>query len=298
MAEFPALPLWTDAYLADTGHLTFEEHGLYLNLLVLMWRLPECQIPNDDIWIERRFPGYANAVRSLCQEFCMADAQWIWQKRLKKEWLWCREKKRKNKQAADARWSQTLDKTDADASITQYERNAPITTPTPLDDDASAKATANGSISQDAINLADRIAVLVGYEPKEIPPSWCGAAFKVQAWLSGGWSSELIFASTEKQLALKGKNFQPSQIGYFEKGIADFIAQQSAPLPKGNANGQTSDSEYSPAFNGGGSHNGRGKTRDDTILAGMRHVADKLARDRRERESNGALPIIGTDAAK
>ena len=132
MAEFPALPLWTDAYLADTGHLTFEEHGLYLNLLILMWRSPECRIPNDPAWLNRRFSDHANALRSLCQELCTSDAQWIWQKRLLKEWNWCKAKKEKNRDAAKARWSKSLDKTDTDASFTQSKWNAPTPYPHPL----------------------------------------------------------------------------------------------------------------------------------------------------------------------
>jgi uncharacterized protein YdaU (DUF1376 family) len=48
LAEFPALPLWTDAYIADTQHLTNEEHGVYLRLLMFAWRTPDCALPDDD----------------------------------------------------------------------------------------------------------------------------------------------------------------------------------------------------------------------------------------------------------
>jgi len=47
MAEFPALPLWTDAYIADTQHLTNEEHGVYLRLLMFAWRSPDNSLPDD-----------------------------------------------------------------------------------------------------------------------------------------------------------------------------------------------------------------------------------------------------------
>lgn len=48
MAKFPALTLWTDAYLADTRHLTTLEHGAYLLLLITAWRSPDFALPNDD----------------------------------------------------------------------------------------------------------------------------------------------------------------------------------------------------------------------------------------------------------
>lgn len=47
MAQFPALPLWTDAYLGDTTHLTTIEHGSYLLLLMAMWRSRTLSLPND-----------------------------------------------------------------------------------------------------------------------------------------------------------------------------------------------------------------------------------------------------------
>lgn len=48
MADFPSLPLMTDAYIADTQHLTNEEHGIYLRLMMFAWRTPTCSLPDDD----------------------------------------------------------------------------------------------------------------------------------------------------------------------------------------------------------------------------------------------------------
>jgi uncharacterized protein YdaU (DUF1376 family) len=53
MAEFPALPLWTDAYLGDTRHLTTTEHGAYMLLLMIAWRSRDCALPDDDALLAR-----------------------------------------------------------------------------------------------------------------------------------------------------------------------------------------------------------------------------------------------------
>jgi len=53
MAEFPALPLFTDAYLGDTTHLSTFEHGAYLLLLIVSWRAPGAALPDDDALLAR-----------------------------------------------------------------------------------------------------------------------------------------------------------------------------------------------------------------------------------------------------
>ena len=46
MAEAPIMPFATDAYLADTKHLSTLEHGAYLLLLICLWRSGG-RLPND-----------------------------------------------------------------------------------------------------------------------------------------------------------------------------------------------------------------------------------------------------------
>ena len=53
MTDFPYLPLWTDAYLADTRHLSAMEHGTYLLLLMTAWRTKDCSLPDDDKLLAR-----------------------------------------------------------------------------------------------------------------------------------------------------------------------------------------------------------------------------------------------------
>lgn len=53
MAEFPSMPLWTDALIGDTFHLTPAQFGAYMRLLIVAWRRPYCDLPNDDGFLGR-----------------------------------------------------------------------------------------------------------------------------------------------------------------------------------------------------------------------------------------------------
>ena len=126
MAKFPHLPLWVDAYLADTLHLTHEEHGLYLMLLMTIWRSPDCKIPNDLEWVKRRLRAtddqMENLVKNLLDEFFTTTGNHITQKRLKEEYEYVKKKAKKNSASAKSRWQKEK---------VVCERNAPIPTPIP-----------------------------------------------------------------------------------------------------------------------------------------------------------------------
>ena len=88
MAEFPHFPLFPDAYLADTAHLSLEEHGAYLKLLMLAWRHPSCSIPDDDKQLARMVgvsPRVWRRLRPTVMEFWTAQDGRLVQKRLTRE---------------------------------------------------------------------------------------------------------------------------------------------------------------------------------------------------------------------
>ncbi len=129
MAKFPHLPLLTDAYMADTLHLTHEEHGLYLMLLMTIWRSPDCKIPNDLEWVKRRLRAtdeqMDTLVKRLIDDFFDTTGNYIFQKRLKEEYEYVTKKSKKNSVSAKSRWQKEK---------VVCERNAPIPTPTPIRD--------------------------------------------------------------------------------------------------------------------------------------------------------------------
>jgi uncharacterized protein YdaU (DUF1376 family) len=88
MSEFPSLPLFTDAYLADTRHLTAQEHGAYLLLLMMAWRLPDCRLPDDDAklakWASLDARTWKRIKPTVMAFWTLAEDQWS-QSRLTRE---------------------------------------------------------------------------------------------------------------------------------------------------------------------------------------------------------------------
>lgn len=138
MAEFPALPLWTDAYLGDTRHLTLAEHGAYLLLLMVAWRSPDCALPNDEKFLARSIGDTRNWSRvrhSVMALWHLGDDNKWRQKRLHDEYKFVHTRATLARASANSRWLKEKKTRHANASFPQCERNAP--TPTPIQEEDS-----------------------------------------------------------------------------------------------------------------------------------------------------------------
>jgi uncharacterized protein YdaU (DUF1376 family) len=107
MSRAGAIPYFGDAYMADTRHLTLEEHGAYHLLMLIAWRSPNCALPDDDKRLAQMLgitgKKWASLRPSVMAFWTLTENGWE-QRRLTKERRWVEEKSRKNKSAAEARW--------------------------------------------------------------------------------------------------------------------------------------------------------------------------------------------------
>jgi uncharacterized protein YdaU (DUF1376 family) len=104
----PAIPFFGDAYIADTRHLNLEEHGAYLQLLMIAWRSDDCSLPNDDKRIAQMLgitaAKWGKLKPTIMAFWTLTGGRWS-QKRLAKERKFVSEKSEKNAQSAKSRWN-------------------------------------------------------------------------------------------------------------------------------------------------------------------------------------------------
>ena len=106
MAELPIMPLATDALLADTTHLSTEEFGAYVRILLVMWR-HGAKLPADDKELSR-IAGITRArwgrVREkVTRPLTYENGFWT-QKRLTETWKRVQEIRAKRALAGHSRW--------------------------------------------------------------------------------------------------------------------------------------------------------------------------------------------------
>lgn len=108
------------------------------------------------------------------------------------------------------------------------------------DGGGDARAKPSAVVSREAITIADELLVLAGHSLEFVPPGWCGAPMRVQAWMDADarWTREAMIAGAKSAMQRKAENNDTQEIGsvnYFEKPIARIVAQQSAPIKTAEA---------------------------------------------------------------
>jgi uncharacterized protein YdaU (DUF1376 family) len=110
--RLPYMPFWVEDYHRDTRHLSTEEHGAYLLLLMAAWEAPSNSLPDDDktlAGLAKVAPGRWVKMKPTIMAFWSFDGRskmWV-QKRLKKERRLAVDRKQKASDAAASRWNNT-----------------------------------------------------------------------------------------------------------------------------------------------------------------------------------------------
>jgi len=224
----PAIPLFGDAYLADTRHLSLEEHGAYLQLLMIAWRSPNCALPDDDTRIARMLGITANRwskIRAVVMGFWTLGEHGWTQKRLSKERAFVEKKRRTNSDAANSRWKkQLIENKQAGLCERISERNAPPPPPNIAAKAASARASEN-----DAAGLMVELCQAAGIsvpDPSRNFDKHKGLIAIVQTWIDAGADPDEVRKIVSDKLAAMSTN--PRSLQYFDGAVRDAIAARTA----------------------------------------------------------------------
>ena len=132
------MPLWIGAYLADTQHLSRDEHGAYLLLLMAYWRAREPLLDDDKrlAAIVKATPAEWRRLRPVLAEFFTIDGGTWRQKRADAEIAIADTRKAKAtakaQAAAGARWKQSPSDAPSIAPSTPQALHEECPTPSPV----------------------------------------------------------------------------------------------------------------------------------------------------------------------
>lgn len=172
MSKPAAIPLFGDAYLADTTHLTTEEHGAYLLLMIAAWRQADCGLPMDDKKLAR-ITGMStkkwSAVKDTILDFWKVENGRIYQPRLLKEHEYSCRKSEANRKSAEARWNkQPIENIEGGECDRISEGNAPPPPPPPPTD---KKEDDKSSSKENGIEVEEVEVEVVDVDDEPEPPA-------------------------------------------------------------------------------------------------------------------------------
>lgn len=109
MSKPSHIPIFPDAYLRDNFRLDLAQHGLFFVLMMEAWNSPDCSLPDDEKALAKIAGITVAQFRKIAPEVLekwTREGGRLFQKRLRKEWEYVRQKSAKRKAAADTRWQQ------------------------------------------------------------------------------------------------------------------------------------------------------------------------------------------------
>jgi uncharacterized protein YdaU (DUF1376 family) len=272
----PAIPFFGDAYLADTRHLSLEEHGAYLQLLMIAWRIEGCRLPDDDARLARML-GITGAKWRKLKPTVMAfwtleNGHWT-QRRLSKERQFVEEKSAKNSASAKARWdSQATENKQGDGCERTSERNAPPPPPK-VEEKGEAKASPQKKPDPRGFRLPD------DWEPRPLTGQ---TAAMVAAWPPGMLERQLAQFRDHyrKTPGAKGRSLDwDASLRTWLRNADDWRSKNGQSATRGNVTGLRG-SRPDPAL--------------DLLRQGDAQLAAEWSDQAPDRGAWTALPAVGT----
>jgi len=229
MSQAPSMPVFWDAYLADTTHLTTEEHGAYLLLLAAMWRR-NGWVPDDDR-DNARILGLTTAkwrkVKDRLAVFLVIENGHITQKNLLKIWKITQEKIEKNRQNG-ARGGRPKDKENndipkANGSKTDNPKET-IPEPEPEPDTTPSGVVGRGELE----GLSDRLCEAAGISDVQKSVGHLNLSEPLH-WQQSGCDLEMDILPTLRRIAASGK--RPASWAYYTKAVFEARDKRLSPSP-------------------------------------------------------------------
>jgi len=269
VAEFPALPFFTDAYLADTRHLTTEEHGAYLLLLMCAWRTRGCALKDDNRQLARMAgvsPTKWKRLRPVLAEF-FTVAGGLWQqKKLTGVYETVAEKVERNRlngakggRASAAKQARSGKATDQFCKTSETSQKFEAGWPRQITEavpsvstknkaDAAASAEPSGKPNDQATKTKAKTKLIGSSKPAEtahgeiaaaagLDPLYLDEAILVE-WSAAGADHELDMLPTirrlaARQLAKEGK--VPQHLAYYSRAVLEARDKRLGAVTSGSA---------------------------------------------------------------
>lgn len=227
--KLPYMPFWVGVWIADTTHLTAEESGAYLHLVLHYWANDAQGLPQDD--------------KSLARIARVSDKQWkaikpVLRPFFKEGWRHSRVEREYALALAKHERRVKAGKAGGKAKA-EAQQSSSIATALPEQCSSNHNHNHNhkegGGLGDAAMSVAnsltDKLAEICGFKTQhEWPVGWYGAPMRVKSWLDHGWQPEIIETAVKAAVATK-RDGPPNSVNYFEKAIARAHADAASPLP-------------------------------------------------------------------